>query len=514
MWEKPLDTDKGLNVHLMPGKIALFQNNSAQDKFTTKDMNQHKAVQLIVNRDFQNHAETTAFFDDGESLSKLKTEQVEYYNLIHNGMSLLKINLNEKNAYTTLKPNEIDYGFYVDKVVITNPLNQFNNTSPHVLSGRIDTACFIATNGTVFKWNVTHDEYQDTLVIHPRSDQNPADFTFFNMRSIHYLERGVDINHCDPYHDYYYYEGQPDLSSNYAKVEFKSRTETFKAMLMEFRVLESGVLNVKWNYNNSHEALREPFEVPKEIIDVDRTKLKVGAKVSDFVVLTQNAGNAIISIVKQGVKQWEIQGFLLDEFLNYIDSMAYTAEYPMNGIIGALEQVEDTLFLQDGYYSLWSRDDPNTPANHDLPNSNHYAVHPYFMAKSANGWFGVYINNAGAQDWHVANDPIEGEVKLTIKSVTGLGDVFIMLGNSANEVVKLYHNSIVGTPTIPPQWTLGWGQCRYGYQNTSKMVEVIDNYTQYGIPLDNMFSDIDYMDDYKNFEYDEKYNFGDLPTFI
>lgn len=46
------------------------------------------------------------------------------------------------------------------------------------------------------------------------------------------------------------------------------------------------------------------------------------------------------------------------------------------------------------------------------------------------------------------------------------------------------------------------------------MVEVIDNYTNYGIPLDNMFSDIDYMEDYKNFEYDEKYNFKDLPEFI
>lgn len=40
-----------------------------------------------------------------------------------------------------------------------------------------------------------------------------------------------------------------------------------------------------------------------------------------------------------------MKGFLLGEFLNWIDSMAYTAAYPMNGIIGALEQVEDTIFL-------------------------------------------------------------------------------------------------------------------------------------------------------------------------
>lgn len=46
------------------------------------------------------------------------------------------------------------------------------------------------------------------------------------------------------------------------------------------------------------------------------------------------------------------------------------------------------------------------------------------------------------------------------------------------------------------------------------MVEVIDNYKLYDIPLDNMFSDIDYMDNYKNFEYDSEYKFADLPKLI
>lgn len=123
-----------------------------------------------------------------------------------------------------------------------------------------------------------------------------------NMRSIHYLQRGVDINPCDPYHDYYMYEGgEPDLSSNYAEVEFRSRTEAAKRISMRLRVLESDsgtVLNVNWNYANQSDMPRTPFEVPSEIINVDRTKLKAGAKLSDYVVLTQNAGNAIVSIVK------------------------------------------------------------------------------------------------------------------------------------------------------------------------------------------------------------------------
>ena len=40
--------------------------------------------------------------------------------------------------------------------------------------------------------------------------------------------------------------------------------------------------------------------------------------------------------------------------------------------------------------------------------------------------------------------------------------------------------------------------------------EVYENYTQYNIPLDTLWSDIDYMEDYKDFTYDPK-NFGRLP---
>ena len=40
--------------------------------------------------------------------------------------------------------------------------------------------------------------------------------------------------------------------------------------------------------------------------------------------------------------------------------------------------------------------------------------------------------------------------------------------------------------------------------------EVFQNYTLYNIPLDTLWSDIDYMDDYKDFTYD-KSNFNGLP---
>lgn len=55
----------------MPGKIAVFQNNSDQHMTLTKHLNEDKRIQFIVNRDQANHADGTGFFDDGESLSQL-----------------------------------------------------------------------------------------------------------------------------------------------------------------------------------------------------------------------------------------------------------------------------------------------------------------------------------------------------------------------------------------------------------------------------------------------------------
>ena len=43
--------------------------------------------------------------------------------------------------------------------------------------------------------------------------------------------------------------------------------------------------------------------------------------------------------------------------------------------------------------------------------------------------------------------------------------------------------------------------------------EIYNNYTQYQIPLDTLWSDIDYMDNYRDFTFDPK-NFAGLPQLI
>jgi alpha-glucosidase (family GH31 glycosyl hydrolase) len=89
-----------------------------------------------------------------------------------------------------------------------------------------------------------------------------------------------------------------------------------------------------------------------------------------------------------------------------------------------------------------------------------------------------------------------------------------MLGTTPDEVSASYFK-IVGSPVMIPQWALGWNQCRYGYNNTDQLNTVLAGYQENDLPLDVMWSDIDYLQSYRDFTYDKSDNrYKDLPQFI
>lgn len=70
------------------------------------------------------------------------------------------------------------------------------------------------------------------------------------------------------------------------------------------------------------------------------------------------------------------------------------------------------------------------------------------------------------------------------------------MGPEPENVVRQYQE-IVGKPYMPPYWSLGFHQCRYGYPNISVTRYVAEKYRELKIPLDVMWNDIDYMNEYR-----------------
>jgi alpha-glucosidase len=72
------------------------------------------------------------------------------------------------------------------------------------------------------------------------------------------------------------------------------------------------------------------------------------------------------------------------------------------------------------------------------------------------------------------------------------------------DVVKRYH-SLTGTHPMPPQWALGFHQCRWSYYPENKVKKIAHNFRSRNIPCDAIYLDIDYMDGYRCFTWNKKY---------
>ena len=85
------------------------------------------------------------------------------------------------------------------------------------------------------------------------------------------------------------------------------------------------------------------------------------------------------------------------------------------------------------------------------------------------------------------------------------------MDESPEEVLKDLR-FLLGIPTLPPFWSLGFHQSRYGYKNLEKFKNVYEQYKENKIPIDSMWVDIDVMDKFEIFTINDE--FKQLGTYV
>ena len=90
--------------------------------------------------------------------------------------------------------------------------------------------------------------------------------------------------------------------------------------------------------------------------------------------------------------------------------------------------------------------------------------------------------------------------------------LYVIEGENAYDIVKQFRK-LIGRSYIPPTFAFGLGQSRWGYKTREDFENVAKGYRENQIPLDMIYMDIDYMQDYKDFTLNEK-EFSDFPDFV
>ena len=94
---------------------------------------------------------------------------------------------------------------------------------------------------------------------------------------------------------------------------------------------------------------------------------------------------------------------------------------------------------------------------------------------------GVFSRNAHGQE--VITKP----EALKWRTLGGSIDLTFYSGPSQAEVTKNYQLSTIGLPALQQYFTLGFHQCRWGYNNWTELEDVVNNFERFGIPLETIW---------------------------
>ena len=130
-----------------------------------------------------------------------------------------------------------------------------------------------------------------------------------------------------------------------------------------------------------------------------------------------------------------------------------------------------------------------------------YRSIPFYISLNEDIAHGIFFDNTFKAQFDFG---AEDKTKTSFWADGGELQYYYIHGPHMMDVVKSYH-LLTGTHPMPPMWALGYHQCRWSYYPEAKVKKITNGFRENKIPCDGIYLDIDYMDGYRCFTWNNKY---------
>lgn len=141
-------------------------------------------------------------------------------------------------------------------------------------------------------------------------------------------------------------------------------------------------------------------------------------------------------------------------------------------------------------YQSYCTDEPS----HTEDKTALYGAHNFFIIAGAKSC-GYFLDFPGRVTYDVGFS-VSDELSIEISGQDF--SLYFIEGNCPEEISSKFL-SLIGRAYIPPKWGFGYFQSRWGYRDKNEVLKVREAFREQGIPLEGIYLDLDYMDNFKDF---------------
>ena len=186
------------------------------------------------------------------------------------------------------------------------------------------------------------------------------------------------------------------------------------------------------------------------------------------------------------------------------NGFSFTYDMDDNDVVYGLGESSRGINKRGYVYESNCSDQPN----HTEDKISLYGAHN-FLVISGKQTFGLFVDYPGKLKFDIGYT-LSSQLKITCEDADLY--LYVIEGETPYDIVKQFRK-IIGRSYIPPKFAFGFGQSRWGYTTADDFRKAADGYRENNIPIDMVYMDIDYMEDYKDFTVNQE-NFPDFEAYV